>query len=392
MISVHHNPDQSLRRRAYWNCYFRNTASDNYRRAKVSRQARDSYPANKIVFVLLVRRRWVTVVCNGCETNKLMWICQLLTCCLDVQACDVIKELRSFLRFVDHANLSDRLDVIAKYKCVAYMFKLLRLVSKLSVLENYFVPTGRKDFSPEESAELKSVTHSILKRLHEKEFSALQRALESRGGLETTCVFFPTHERLGRRVVVEPQVVLFRVFRLPQVRSSAELKRSPCCSTRNGLDKKVCINPYHYSAIMNTGKFCAMKFEILLKALLWQCLCSRFYNIFCISFAYETVLSRFAVFILFVIYVVVSLAGPVSAIYTTLPSTMEVKNEESSGMYIRNFVLNRVSCLCLFQTFNPSASHTDIRFTLQALLATLRSQQLALWTAERPIHGQLHKH
>ncbi|XP_020609665.1 mothers against decapentaplegic homolog 6-like [Orbicella faveolata] len=204
-----------------------------------------------------------------------MRICQLLTCCLDVQACDVIKELRSFLRFLDHANLSDRLDVIAKYKCVAYMFKLLRLVSKLSALENYFVPTGRKDFSPEESAELKSVTHSILKRLHEKEFSTLQRALESRGGLETTCVFFPTQERLGRQVVVEPQLVLFRVFRLPQVRSSAELKRSSCCSTHNGLDKKVCINPYHYSAIMNTGQ--------------------------------------------------------VSAIYTTLPSTMEVKNEESSG-------------------------------------------------------------
>lgn len=221
-------------------------------------------------------------MCNGCETNKLMRICQLLRCCLDVQACDVIKEPRSFLRLLDHAHLSDRLDVIAKYKCVAYMFKLLRLVSKLSVLENYFVPTGRKDFSPEESAELKSVTHSILKRLHEQEFSTLRRALESRGGLETTCVFFPTQERLGRRVVVEPQLVLFRVFRLPQVRSSAELKRSCCCSTHDGLDKKVCINPYHYSAIMNTGRFSAMKFEILLKALLRQCLCSRFYNIFCI--------------------------------------------------------------------------------------------------------------
>lgn len=168
----------------------------------------------------------------------------------------MIKGLRSFLRFIDHAHLSDRLDVIAKNKCVAYMFKFLRLVSKLSVLENYFVPAGRKDFSPEESAELKSITHSILKRLKEKEFSALRTALESHGGLETTCIVFPTYDRLGcRRAVVEPQVVLYRVFRLPQVRSSAELKRAPCCSTRNGLDKKVCINPYHYSAIMSTGLF-----------------------------------------------------------------------------------------------------------------------------------------
>lgn len=181
----------------------------------------------------------------------------------------MIKELRSFLRFIGHAHLSNRLDVIAKNKCVAYMFKLLRLVSKLSVLENYFVPAGRKDFSPEESAELKSITDSILKRLKEKEFSALRRALESHGGLETTCIFFPTLERLGcRREVVEPQLVLYRVFRLPQVRSSAELKRTPCCSKRNDLDKKVCINPYHYSAIMNTGLFLRIEIRNLAQSAL----------------------------------------------------------------------------------------------------------------------------
>ena len=186
-----------------------------------------------------------------------MRICQLLTCCLDRRVCDVIKELRSFLRFICHAHLSERLDVIAKTKCVAYMFKLMRLVSKLSALENYFVPAGRKDFSPEESAELRSITHSILKRLKEKEFSTLRRALESHGGLETSCIFFPICASTSAQslVVVEPQVVLYRVFRLPQIRSSVELKRSPCCSTCNGLDEKVCINPYHYSAIMNTGLF-----------------------------------------------------------------------------------------------------------------------------------------
>lgn len=167
----------------------------------------------------------------------------------------MIKELRSSFRILGHANLSDRLNVIAKNKCSAYMFKLLRLVNKLSLLESYFVLTARKDFSPEESAELKSITHSILKRLNDSEFTALQTALESKGGLQTSCIFFPTHERLGKRVVVEPQVVLYRVFRLPQVRSSSELKRSPCCSTRNGFDKKVCINPFHYSTVVNSGRF-----------------------------------------------------------------------------------------------------------------------------------------
>lgn len=184
-----------------------------------------------------------------------MRICQLFTCRLDV--CDVIRELRSFVRFKGHAHLSYRLDVIAENKCVAYMFKLFRLVSKLSALDKYFVPAGRKDYSPEEGSELKSITHSILKRLKEKELSTLQRALETHGGLQTTCIFFPTYESLAcsRQPLVEPQVVLYRVFRLPQVRSSTELKRIPCCSPHNGLDKKVCINPYHYSAIMNTGWF-----------------------------------------------------------------------------------------------------------------------------------------
>lgn len=149
------------------------------------------------------------------------------------------------------------------------MFKLLRLVSKLSLLEDFYVLTGRKEFSPEESAELKSLTHSILKRLKEKDFTALRKALESHGGLETACVFFPTHERLGRREVVEPQLVLYRLFRLPQVRSSTELKRSPCCSARNGLDKKVCINPFHYSTIMTTGKLVLChEIQNLLKATL----------------------------------------------------------------------------------------------------------------------------
>lgn len=181
------------------------------------------------------------------------------------------------------------------------MFKLLRLVSKLSPLENYFVLTGRKDFSPEESAELKSITHSILKRLNDNEFAALRTALESKGGLQTSCIFFPRHERLGRRVVVEPQVVLYRVFRLPQVRSSAELKRSSCCSTRNGLDKNVCINPFHYSTFVNTD--------------------------------------------------------PASAIYTALPNAMEVKNDESSE-FISNHTQSTTCPMDSQSSYTEPASQT----------------------------------
>ena len=135
------------------------------------------------------------------------------------------------------------------------MFKSFRLISKLSLFEDYSVLKASKESSSEESTELKRITLSILKRLKEKEFAALYRALKSQGGLESSCIFFPTHERLGKRRVLEPQVVFYRVFRLPQVRSSNELKRIVSCSSCSGLAREVCINPYHYSAIMDIGKY-----------------------------------------------------------------------------------------------------------------------------------------
>lgn len=141
--------------------------------------------------------------------------------------------------------------MIAKNKC--YMFKLFRFaLRKLSLLEKFSVLPGCKDFSPEESAELEALTHSILKRLKDSDFAALVQALETQGGCETPCIFIHSHERLEKRVAVEPHLVLFRIFRLPQIRSSSELKHNASCLSSYGLDKNVCINPYHYSAVMYT--------------------------------------------------------------------------------------------------------------------------------------------
>jgi len=164
----------------------------------------------------------------------------------------VIKRLPSFVGSEDHANFADQLNVIARNKC--YMFKLFGFVSKLSLLDKYSVIYGdRTNLLPDESAELKALAHSILKRIREKDFSCLVRALEKRGGCETPCIFFQTHERLGKRVVVEPQVVLFRIFRLPQIRSLSELKHIAACSPCHDIDGKVCINPFHYSATISSG-------------------------------------------------------------------------------------------------------------------------------------------
>lgn len=153
--------------------------------------------------------------------------------------------------------------MVAKNKC--YMFKLFRFaLRKLSLLEKFSVLPGCKDFSPEESAELEALTHSILKRLKDSDFAALVQALETQGGCETPCIFIHSHERLEKRVAVEPHLVLFRIFRLPQIKSSSELKHIASCLSSNGLDKNVCINPYHYSAVMYTGKFYVIDLVLLL--------------------------------------------------------------------------------------------------------------------------------
>lgn len=164
--------------------------------------------------------------------------------------------------------------MIAKNKC--YMFKLFRFaLRKLSLLEKFSVLPGCKDFSPEESAELEALTHSILKRLKDSDFAALVQALETQGGCETPCIFIHSHERLEKRVAVEPHLVLFRIFRLPQIKSSSELKHNASCLSSYGLDKNVCINPYHYSAVMYTGKFYVINLVILLsKVICVLCTCA----------------------------------------------------------------------------------------------------------------------
>lgn len=135
------------------------------------------------------------------------------------------------------------------------MFKSVRLTSKVSLLEKYSL-AGRIDSTSKSAAvqgeltELKATAHCIVKRLKERDLTALSRAIEDKGGTETKCVLFGSNERVGKRVVSEPQVTLYRVFRQPSVKSAAQLRRRLCCSHILGTDDKICINPYHYSAIL----------------------------------------------------------------------------------------------------------------------------------------------
>ena len=140
------------------------------------------------------------------------------------------------------------------------MFKSVRLAIKVSLLEKYSLvgrkvgdSTSKSAAVPDELTELKATGHSIIKRLKERDFTALSRAIETKGTTETKCVVFGGNERLGKRVVNDPQVVLYRLFRQLDIQNLAQLKRRLCCSHVRGQDGKICINPYHYSAILEPG-------------------------------------------------------------------------------------------------------------------------------------------
>eukprot|EP00061_Rhincodon_typus_P011600 g36744.t1 len=99
--------------------------------------------------------------------------------------------------------------------------------------------------------ELKSVTHSLLKRLKEKPLEVLSQAVQSSGGLHTACVPMAKNElRVGKQTLA-PQVLLCRLFRWPDLKHLFELKRLYSCEgfSRNADSSTVCCNPYHFSRL-----------------------------------------------------------------------------------------------------------------------------------------------
>lgn len=100
-------------------------------------------------------------------------------------------------------------------------------------------------------AELQQTVHSILKRLKACELESLLRALESRGGDVSKCVFVPS----GVERITDPEVTLYQIFRQPSIASANDLKPLAVCSHRDGKRTKVCVNPYHYSLLLHLGKF-----------------------------------------------------------------------------------------------------------------------------------------
>lgn len=115
-------------------------------------------------------------------------------------------------------------------------------------------PTSTTTF--QEDIEFKSVTNSFFKRLKEDQLETLVQAMESRGGEVTSCVpVTKSYLRIGR-FMVSPYVLCCRVFRWPDLKSDAEMKRLPSCMRQNEEKEAViCCNPYHWSLVVKIGKF-----------------------------------------------------------------------------------------------------------------------------------------
>ncbi|KAF1587850.1 UNVERIFIED_CONTAM: hypothetical protein FQV16_0001702, partial [Eudyptes robustus] len=81
-------------------------------------------------------------------------------------------------------------------------------------------------------AELKALTHAVLKRLKERQLEGLLHAVESRGGARTPCLLLPAKadSRLGQHWYPLP-VLLCKVFRWPDLRHCSEVKRLCCCES-----------------------------------------------------------------------------------------------------------------------------------------------------------------
>uniref|UniRef100_A0AAR2JAA9 Mothers against decapentaplegic homolog n=1 Tax=Pygocentrus nattereri TaxID=42514 RepID=A0AAR2JAA9_PYGNA len=105
--------------------------------------------------------------------------------------------------------------------------------------------------SPGSEAELKALTHSVLKRIKEKQLEGLLQAVESRGGARSPCLLLPSKvdAKLGQQSYSLP-LLLSKVFRWPDLRHGAELKRLPGCESYGKVNPElVCCNPHHMSRL-----------------------------------------------------------------------------------------------------------------------------------------------
>lgn len=105
-------------------------------------------------------------------------------------------------------------------------------------------------------AELKALTHNTLRKIKEKHLEVLLQAVESKGGARSPCLLLPgrVDAKVGQQSYPLP-LLLYKVFRWPDLRHGSELKRLPCCeSYGTGNPELLCCNPHHVSRLCELGE------------------------------------------------------------------------------------------------------------------------------------------
>lgn len=113
-------------------------------------------------------------------------------------------------------------------------------------------------------AELKALTHSILKKIKEKQLEVLLQAVESKGGARSPCLLLPSKvdAKVGQQSYSLP-MLLYKVFRWPDLRHSSELKRLSCCESYGKINPElVCCNPHHMSRLCELGELELLLFSL----------------------------------------------------------------------------------------------------------------------------------
>ncbi|KAK6322827.1 mothers against decapentaplegic homolog 7-like isoform X1 [Coregonus clupeaformis] len=100
-------------------------------------------------------------------------------------------------------------------------------------------------------AELKALINSILKQIKEKQLEGLLQAVESKGGARSPCLLLPSKvdTKLDQQSYSLP-LLLYKVFRWPDLMDCSELKRLSCCESYGEINPElVCCNPHHMSRL-----------------------------------------------------------------------------------------------------------------------------------------------
>ncbi|PIO13841.1 hypothetical protein AB205_0026090 [Aquarana catesbeiana] len=106
--------------------------------------------------------------------------------------------------------------------------------------------------SPEELHHaLRPAALQLFKKLKDEQLWQLAEAVESKGRWDCGCVWFPLELRSAKQTLA-PFVLLCKLYRWPDLRSTSELKRLIHCENywrKGGEGTSICCNPYHFSRL-----------------------------------------------------------------------------------------------------------------------------------------------